>query len=90
MSAVLSFPNVIPFPRGRTVVADLKPDAILRRCRLAAMAQGCTRNQVALAEGHAQGLINKGQKSHAVIAAAESYARQLLTHDRGPTVPGAA
>lgn len=79
---------VIPFPRAQRVAADYSPDALYRKVRLSALAAGCNRVQALLAEAHAQGLLEKGIAPSRILPAAQSFATQLLTRDRAPTLEG--
>lgn len=79
---------VIPFPRAQRVAADYSPDALLCKVRMSAMAAGCNRAQVRETAAHAQGLIDAGIAPERIVPAAHSFATQLLTRDRAPTLEG--
>lgn len=86
--AVVSLANVIRFPRELRVAADYSPDAMLRKVRMSAMAAGCNQAQVREVAAHAQGLLDARMDPRRILPAAQSFARQLLTRDRAPTLEG--
>lgn len=56
-------------------------EATLRRVRVAARIQGCTRLQMDAVEQHAAELLDAGRTSHAAIAAAAAHARALAAQN---------
>jgi hypothetical protein len=76
MSAILNF------PRAQRVVADLSPDALLRRCRLAARVAGCNSVHIATVEHAAKIQLKAGGKPVSILTQARSLAKQLATHPK--------
>lgn len=80
MSAV-----ILSFPRARALCRDLDRDQVLRRCRVAAIANECDPHDVALVERAAADLLSTGARSDYVVAVATAQARGLVAqgHPKG-------
>lgn len=76
----LTLGNLLVFPAGGKVDPRIKREETLRRVRFAAYAAGCTRQQVAMVEAHAEGLLNSAKtlRRDQVVQAARSFAVHLL------------
>lgn len=78
--------QVIPFNRAARAHADLTPDQVLRRCRIAAICSGCNNAGRAAVELASLKMIAAGVAPHRVIESAKSIATQLAK----PTTPAPA
>lgn len=79
MSAV-----VVPFDRRARVHADLTPDQVLRRCRIAAITSGCNSAQKRTVEAAGQHWLDLGIRAHDVIQRAKAMADLLARSHPDP------